>query len=282
MTRSPCQHSAPLASPRRLVREPCRVRRGSAGLCAECTFVDCAACFSSSGPSDCILVPVLPLAGRALLAQDPVSTRPSSERVLCNCLLPSCSSHQDCAPHALPLLLLRSWNAFQLSVPFLYHYGNHNPSLIAFPPSLFSLPTLLQVGFAGKLLTGWSSSNFPHKQTAEKRESGGGAVWGGPLREATRGQGRRERACAKEEGALVDSKAKTSGPPPGRGQRHVKGSLQVRGDGGPRADRLLAVAAFLEEVCLPRRCDRPEGARTQAAVTGEIIPNVLIYRSKCL
>jgi hypothetical protein len=39
------------------------------------------------------------------------------------------------------------------------------PSLIAFFPLTF-LPTpltLLQKGFARKLLTGWDSSDFPHK-----------------------------------------------------------------------------------------------------------------------
>ena len=91
-----------------------------------------------------------------------------------------------------PSPLLR--RASQLSVAFLYFYGNHNPHSLT--PHFSPHPLLpLQVGFAEKLLTDWSSSNFPHI-TAEERELGGGAVGWDQLFESHRDQRNTREWCA--------------------------------------------------------------------------------------
>lgn len=143
ITRSSSQHRVLPGLTRRLVIALHRVRvGGSGGLCVTgCIFVDCAACSSSSRPSDShpYLSPAL---GEDLHSWTRTLSpqSPSSEHILCNCLSISCSYHCDFPHHALSCSSFSAlWNAFQLSVPFLYFYGNHNPSLIAFPPC-FSPP----------------------------------------------------------------------------------------------------------------------------------------------
>ena len=102
-----------------------------------------------------------PLAGSALLDGDLSPHLPSSKHILCNCPSINSSSH-PCHP---PLLLLCSAELLSCQLHFSISMATTTPTLIASLTPRFSPHPLLllQVGFAEKLLTDWSSSNFPHK-----------------------------------------------------------------------------------------------------------------------
>lgn len=90
----------------------------------------------------------------------------SSRHIWCNCLVISSPSRGVYQPsrtsHSLSPVLPECFSVVSSISIFLWQ--PQPPASLLFPSSSPPSPAcLLQVGFAGKLLTDWSSSNFPHR-----------------------------------------------------------------------------------------------------------------------
>lgn len=102
-----------------------------------------AAGFSSSRPRDCILISAQPSDRTCPPRPEPylhISPPLNIFYVTTYWSAAPLTSISPLTHLSLSSFSFALWNAFQLSVPFLYFYGNHNSSLIGFPPLLFSPP----------------------------------------------------------------------------------------------------------------------------------------------
>lgn len=191
---------------------------------------------------------------------------------------PSLTSHAPPSPLLCELL-------FSCQLPSVFLWQPQPPASLPVPLAFLSSHLLpLQVGFTGKLLTGWSSSNFPEKTTAEERELGGRAA-----RWVSSGRGSHEGTETPGSGVHAESWARrltavwSQVHSAWGAKRGVEGNLQTCRDGSPRASTAAGhhsgpgegVPAWL-------LWHRSEQARTEAAAHRGNYPKYPHYEGMCL